>query len=235
MQSEAERRLKAEECERAEWEARERKIAKIVESKRARERALQKEALLSLQESARLSFPTRPQGPKVTKVAGGMNPTGPFTPTTTRTAAAGSAATSSAADDAASSAAADDAATSTAADEAASTDLEEGGTYWEAHNLRSRSLRLKAAESKRAQLEASRKHDEPLRWRLMMMILLALMVLIPGALRLYTPQQSAAVETSVLDRSAYANMDGHYRKTQEQEGRDSEPNRPLEHRPKEWV
>ena len=69
----------------------------------------------------------------------------------------------------------------------------------------------------------------------MMMMLLALMVLIPGALRLYTPQQSAAVETSALDRSAYANMDGHYRKTQEQEGRDSEPNRPLEHRPKERV
>ena len=84
-----------------------------------RERASQKEALLSLQESARLSFPTRPQGPKVTKVAGGMNPTGPFTPTTTRTAAAGGAATSSAADDAATSSAAGEAA-STAADRAAS-------------------------------------------------------------------------------------------------------------------
>ena len=41
--------------------------------------------------------------------------------------------------------------------------LEEGGTYWEAYNLRPRSLRLRAAESKRAQLEASRKHGEPLR------------------------------------------------------------------------
>ena len=63
------------------------------------------------------------------------------------------------------------------------------------------------------------------------MMVLATMVLAPYALKLYSSQQSTAVRPYALKRNDYASMDGHYRMTQEQEWRDSDPNRPLEHRP----
>ena len=69
-----------------------------------------------------------------------------------------------------------------------------------------------------------------------MMMVLAAMVLVPYALKLYSSQQSTAVRPYALKRNACVSMrDNYHRKTLEQEGRHSDPNRPLEHRPNQWV
>jgi hypothetical protein len=68
-------------------------------------------------------------------------------------------------------------------------------------------------------LKASRKHDETLRWRLFMMMVLATVVLVPYDLKLYSSQQSTAVRSYALKR-----MPGKFRPKQPV-GTDADGNR----------